>query len=124
MTALIYENETYQIVGACMAVHRELGFGFLEAVYQEALAIELKHRKIPHVRENVLTLYYKETKLQKLYIVDFICYNHIILEIKALSKLSIEHESQLLNYLKATNMKLGFLINFGEKSLKYKRLIK
>ena len=78
MTALIYENETYQIIGACIAVHRELGSGFLEAVYQEALEIEFKDRKIAHVRENALTLYYKETKLQKLYIVEFICYNHII----------------------------------------------
>ena len=123
MPALIYENETYQIIGACIAVHKELGSGFLEAVYQEALEIEFKNRKIPHVRENELTLYYKKIKLYKSYIVDFVCYDHIILEIKALSKLTSEHESQLLNYLKATNLKLGFLINFGEKSLKYKRFI-
>jgi len=123
MTALLYENESYQIIGACISVHKELGPGFLEAVYQEALGLELKNRKIPHVRENALTLYYKKTKLQKSYSVDFVCYSHIILEIKALSKITSEHESQLLNYLKATNLKLGFLINFGERSLKYKRLI-
>jgi GxxExxY protein len=123
MTDIIYEQESYQIIGACLAVYNELGPGFLEAVYQEALAIELKNRNIPHVCEKALQLYYKNVQLYKRYSVDFICYENIILELKALSKITTEHESQLLNYLKATYLKLGLLINFGEKSLKYKRLI-
>lgn len=124
MADIIYENESYQIIGACIEVHKELGYGFLEAVYQEALAIEFKNQKIPFEREKDLRLYYKNVQLNKRYKVDFICYNTIILEIKASSDLISEYESQLLNYLRATNLKLGILINFGQKSLKYKRLIK
>jgi GxxExxY protein len=124
MADIVYENESYQIIGACIEVHKELGYGFLEAVYQEALAIEFKNQKIPFEREKDLRLYYKNVQLNKRYKVDFICYNTIILEIKASSDLISEYESQLLNYLRATNLKLGILINFGQKSRKYKRLIK
>jgi GxxExxY protein len=123
MADIIYEKESFQIIGACIEVHKALGPGFLEAVYQEALAIEFKNQNIAHVREKNLKLYYKNVQLHKTYVVDFVCYDNIILEIKALSKLTSEHESQLINYLKATSLKLGILINFGEKSLKYKRLI-
>ena len=123
MAEIIYEKESYNIIGACISVHKELGNGFLEAVYQEALAIELRRYNIPFEKEKFLNIYYRNIKLKKKYVVDFVCYNEIILELKAVSKTTVEHDSQLLNYLKATGLKLGILINFGEKSLKYKRFV-
>jgi len=120
---IIHEEESYRIIGACLAVHNELGCGFLEAEYQEVLAIEFKNSGIPFEQEKPLSICFKGVQLNKKYIADFICYDKIILEIKALSSISSEHESQLLNYLKATGLKLGILINFGEKSLNYKRLL-
>lgn len=124
MPQIIYEKECYHIIGACFEVHKELGPGFWEAVYQEALTIEFLKRKIPYEKEKELRLYYKDVKLEKRYKVDFYCYEKIILEIKALSGFLSEHESQLINYLTATKLRLGILINFGERSLKYKRIIK
>jgi GxxExxY protein len=121
---LIYKNEVYQITGAAMEVHSELGCGFLEAVYQEALELEFQFRKIPYRREAKLDIYYKDILLKKYYEADFICYDKIIVELKALSGLTSEHESQLLNYLKATNLRVGVLINFGKQSLEYKRMVK
>ncbi len=123
MAEIIYEKESYKIIGACISVHKELGCGFLEAVYQEALALEFRNHGIPFEQEKSLDIYFKSIKLNKKYVADFICYNKIVLELKALSKITTEHDSQLLNYLKATGLKLGILVNFGEKSLKYKRLI-
>ena len=120
---LLLKDECYEIIGACMEVHRNLGGGFLEAVYQEALALELGHRGIPYNREKKLEITYKGTKLEKYYIADFICYDNIIVELKALNTLASEHEAQLLNYLKASGKRLGILVNFGEKSLKYKRMV-
>ena len=120
---LVYQDESYEIIGACMEVHRELGCGFLEAVYQEALAIEFSRRKIPFDQEMLLQINYKGQKLKKEYKADFICYNKIIIELKALSKLAPEHMAQTLNYLKITDHRLGLLINFGESSLKYKRIV-
>jgi GxxExxY protein len=106
-----------------MEVHRELGGGFLEAVYQEALSLEFNENSIPFLQEKMIDIYYKDKLLNKKYICDFICYNEIIIELKAVDKLKSEHTAQVLNYLKATNMKLGLLINFGGKSLEYKRLV-
>ncbi len=123
MVEIKYEIESYKITGAAFEVHKELGPGFLEAVYQEVLTIEFQNQKIPYEREKDLKLYYKNVQLQKRYKVDFVCYDNIIIEVKALSGLNSEHESQLLNYLRATNLRLGILINFGQKSLKYKRLV-
>lgn len=120
---IIYKSESYDIIGACMEVHRQLGCGFLEQVYQEALSIELKERAIPFVREKRLMINYKGHLLKKEYIADFVCFDKILLEIKALNKLKSEHLAQTLNYLKATDYKLGILINFGTTSLKYKRVI-
>jgi GxxExxY protein len=100
MADLIYKTEAYNIIGAAMTVHKELGCGFLEAVYQEALEIEFKNQGIPYVREASLTINYKGIKLQKTYQADFICYENIIVEIKALSGLNSEHDSQVLNYFK------------------------
>jgi len=121
---LLYKDEAYEIIGSCMEVHSQLGCGFLEAVYQEALEIEFQERTIPYQREVALKISYKGAVLKKEYVGDFICYNNIIVELKALSKLESVHESQVLNYLKATGFKLGILINFGEQSLKYKRIVK
>lgn len=106
-----------------MEVHKELGCGFLEAVYQEALAIEFDLQGIPYIREQQLNINYKGKRLSKYYVADFICYDKIVIEIKALNELNNQHISQTLNYLKATGMKLALLINFGEQSLKYKRII-
>ena len=120
---LIYKKESYLIIGACMEVHSELGPGFLEAVYQEALEIEFQKQNIPYEREKLLNIFYKGTKLKKHYSADFVCYDKIILETKAINELTGGHESQVLNYLKATKFKLGLLVNFGAESLEYKRLI-
>ena len=123
MSDFLYKQETFDIIGAAMEVHKELCCGFLEAVYQEALELEFQYRKIPYQREAKLNIYYKGQLLKKHYEADFICYNKIIVELKALSALTSEHEAQLLNYLKSTKLKVGLLINFGQNSLKYKRMV-
>ena len=123
MIEIILKDESYNIIGACMAVHRELCCGFLEAVYQEALEEEFKLRSIPYVREQLLTITYKGKLLSKKYQADFICYKNIIVELKALSELNTTHQSQLINYLKVTNIKLGLLVNFGRRSLETKRVV-
>ena len=119
----ILSDESYNIIGACMTVHRELGSGFLEAIYQEALAKELTLKDIPFIREQELQVLYKGEILNKRYIADFVCYGEIIVELKALSSLEPVHEAQLINYLKATNAKIGLLVNFGQISLQQKRVI-
>lgn len=120
---LLYKDECYKITGACMAVHRELGHGFLESVYQEALAIEFQQQGIPYVREKVLSLEYKGIELHSSFKADFICYDSVIVELKALSTITNEHRSQVINYLKATGLKMGLLVNFGCSSLEYQRLV-
>lgn len=114
---------SFNIIGACMEVHRELGCGFLEAVYHEALEIEFKHQQIPFERQISIPISYKGKLFDKYYIADFICYNKVILELKALSELTSQHEAQVINYLKATGIEIGLLINFGQTKLQYKRLI-
>jgi GxxExxY protein len=121
---IIYKEESYAIIKACMEVHNQLGNGFLEAVYQEALEYEFELQNIPAIREYPLQIKYKNKILKKEYIPDFICYNQIIVELKAVNELSSGHFSQMLNYLKATGAKLGLLINFGETSLIWKRIVK
>ena len=106
-----------------MEVHKELGPGFLEPVYQEALEIEFNKQNIPYQKEKELSIKYKNVILNKKYYADFVCFNKIIIELKALSGLTNDHKAQILNYLKATGFKLGILVNFGETSLKYKRLV-
>lgn len=120
---LIFKEEVYGVVGAAMEVHRALGAGFLEAVYQEALKIEFTERGIPFLKEAVLNVNYKGRVLDKKYVADFICFSEIIVELKAMDAIAPEHTAQVLNYLKATNKKLGLLINFGAPSLQYKRII-
>ena len=100
-----------------------MGNGYLEAVYQEALWLELDNANIPFEEQKELAIEYKRKPLRKKYIADFICYNSIIVEIKVLNKLTSEHESQLLNYLKTTKLRVGLLINFGSKNLEYKRMV-
>ena len=123
MIDLLYKSEVFRIIGIAMEVHNELGPGFLEAIYQEAMELEFKHQNIPYEREKPLNVYYKGSLLDKKYISDFICYDKLVIELKALSELNSEHESQLINYLKATKLRVGILINFGAQSLEYKRMI-
>ena len=118
-----HDPQTYAIIGAAMEIHRQLGHGFLEAVYQEAAVIEFPLRRIPFEREVSLPIKYKNILLSTHYRADFVCYSEIIIEFKALSRLSNVEEAQLLNYLKATGLKRGLLINFGVSSLQYKRLV-
>ena len=117
------DPQTYSVIGAAMEVHRQLGCGFLEAVYHEALVIELSLKSIPFEHEVMLPIEYKGQILNTSYRADFICYDSIILEIKALAKLSGREESQLLNYLKASGFERGLLINFGASRLEYKRMV-
>ncbi|WP_202976770.1 GxxExxY protein [Candidatus Oscillochloris fontis] len=117
------DPQTYAIIGAAMAVHRELGHGFLESVYQEALEIELTKQGIPFLREVSIPIYYKETLLKTTYRPDFICFDAVIVELKAIDTLSSKEEAQLLNYLKATKKQRGLLLNFGNKSLQHKRMV-
>jgi GxxExxY protein len=121
---IIYEKESYDIVGAAMEVHRQLGPGFLEAVYHEALCLEFANRNIPFENEVELPINYKGTTLIKKYIADIICYDKIILELKAVSEITSVHQAQVFNYLKATGFKLGILFNFSEESLYYQRIVK
>ena len=119
----IKDQETYKILGAAMAVHSELGHGFLEAIYHEALEQEFSLQDIPFSKEKKLPVYYKKHKLKTFYLPDFICYDSVIVEIKALQRLSNHEESQLINYLKASGLNRGLLINFGARQLQYKRLV-
>jgi len=119
---LIYPKESYAITGCLMAVHRELGCGFLEAVYQEALAREFREAGIPFSQEKNLTIYYKGAPLTKEYIADFVCYDKIIVELKAVSQINNVHKCQVRNYLKATGYELGIIANFGDVSLETARI--
>ena len=120
---ILYKDESFAIVGACMKVHRSLGAGFLEAVYEEALEREFQTLNIPFKTQVKLDLYYDNQKLKKQYRADFVCYDTIIVEIKSVSIIPTAFYAQLQNYLRCTNMELGLLINFGASSLIYKRMI-
>lgn len=113
MKELIFKEEVYVIVGAAMEVYCQLGRGFQEPVYQEALEIEFRRRNIPIEPQEEIVIYYKGEPLKKKYVADFICYGQIIIELKALDGLGGREVSQLLNYMKATRFNLGLLINFG-----------
>jgi GxxExxY protein len=117
------DPETFAIIGAAMEVHRELGHGFLEAVYQEALAIELTARDIPFQREVPLPVSYKGQKLACSYRADFVCYENVLVELKAISELTGADEAQVINEMKATGRQRALLFNFGAPSLEYKRRV-
>jgi GxxExxY protein len=112
-TNLLFKDESYKIVGACFEVYREKGCGFLEPVYQECMEIELRLQGILYVAQRPLSLEYKGTPLRSKYQPDFICFEKIVLELKAVTELTDEHRAQVQNYLKATGFKLGLLVNFG-----------
>ncbi len=120
---ILYKEESYKIIGRCFTVHTNLGVGFSELVYHEALMKEFDKYNIPYEHEAKIEIEYKNEKLEKKYYADFCCYDKILLEIKACSHINDEHVKQVLNYLAATKLKLGIIINFGEKSLTYKRVI-
>ncbi|WP_420321805.1 GxxExxY protein [Flagellimonas sp.] len=120
---VIYKQESYFIIGLCMDVYNELGKGFSEAVYADAFEIELKSNGVPYQREVKFDIIYKGNKLKHHYFADFVIENKIILELKAMEKLTNGHIKQTLNYLAASKIKLGLLINFGEDSLVYKRIV-
>ena len=115
-----YDQELYGIIGAAMEVQNELGMGFLELVYHDALNVELELRGIPYETEKPIAITYKGQPLERSYKADLVCFDTIVVELKSVEQLKAEHTAQLLNYLKATGMPMGILINFGEKPLRYK----
>ena len=119
---MLYKDETEKILKACINVHNELGNSFLEPVYQEALAIEFNLQGISYKKEVKLEITYKGHKLDKEYYADFICYDSIIVELKAVARLVNSHKAQVINYLSAINKNVGLLVNFGESSLKWQRI--
>lgn len=120
---LIMSTEGYRIIGAAMEVSNKLGCGFLEAVYQEALGIELTSSGVPHQQQKRIRIQYKGQPLSQVYIADFLCFDHIIVEVKAVKIVTTIEEAQILNYLKATNLQLGFILNFGLPKLQWERFV-
>ena len=115
------DEQTYAIIGAAMAVHREFGPGFLESAYGDALEIEFNNRSIPFEREKMIHIYYKGVPIKTYYQADFICYDNLIIELKTVDQILDIHRAQIIHYLKATNIKKGILINFKSNSLQYER---
>lgn len=123
MSKLLYKDKTYAIIGACMEVHRHLGHGLKETVYQDALEIELNLRGISFEREKRYEVVYKERVLRHYFVADFVCFDDIILELKAVGALHPEHERQTLNYMAIAKSPVGLLVNFGQQSMKYRRFV-
>lgn len=123
MNDILFKDEVYAIIGAAMEVHRQTGCGFAEPVYQECLELELADRNVPAEAQKEMKISYKGRLLKKIYIADFFAYGKIIIELKALDKLTPREEAQLINYLKASGLEVGVLINFGAQSLEWKRLV-
>ena len=123
MTDLLYKDESYKIIGRCMEVHNNLGKGFLEIVYKDALEYEFYKFGIPFEREKKYEVHYKDIILPHNFFADFVVYNKIILEIKCMNGIADEHIAQTINYLKVSDNKLGLIINFGYTSLQYKRIV-
>jgi GxxExxY protein len=121
---LLHEAETYKMLGACFEVYKGMGRGFLEGVYQECLEIEFAHRGIPFASRHKLPIFYKGRTLTQFYKADFVCYDKIIVEVKAVSRLINEHRAQAIHYLKATGLRLAILVNFSAApELEYERLV-
>ena len=123
MAEIIFKEESYKIIGSCMTVHRKLGYGFLENVYQEAVARQFDIDGIPFKQEKLINVYYDDEKLDKYFKADFLCYDKIVVELKAKPFIHQDNIDQVKNYLKSTKLQLGLLVNFGEKSLTYKRIL-
>lgn len=123
MNDILFKNESYKIIGICMEVHKLLGKGFLEIVYKDVLEYEFAINNIPYEREKEFAIQYKSKILPHKYYVDFVLYNNIILEVKAVNGIIDEFIKQTLNYLAVSKCKLGLIVNFGEESLKYKRVV-
>lgn len=124
MSDFLHKDKTYKIIGACFEVYREKGCGFLEPVYQECMEIELGLQKIPFIPKKSLRLEYKGYPLQHTYEPDLLCFDKIVVELKAVSALADEHRAQLLNYLNATGREVGLLVNFGHfPGLEYERMV-
>ena len=124
MTELVHERETYEILGACFEVYKEKGCGFLEGVYQDSLEIELALRGVAARALVPIPLSYKERPLKRHYEADFVCFDKVLLELKAVSKLTDEHRAQVQNYLHATGLKVGLLVNFGHfPKVEYERFV-
>lgn len=123
MATIFFKEESYRIIGLCMDVHRELGPGFKEAVYKDALEYELKEANVPYQRERGFKIPYKKIVLQRRFYADFVLFDKIILEAKATSMLVNSFVGQTLNYLKASELHLAILVNFGQTSLEYKRIV-
>lgn len=123
-TEIIFKEESFKIIGACFEVYNQMGHGFLEAVYQECLALEFMHQGVPFIQQPHLNLAYKGQSLKQAYQPDFLCFDEIIVEIKAAKILIDEHRAQTINYLKATGKKLALLVNFGHyPKLDYERFL-
>lgn len=123
MTELIYKEEAYQIIGVCMDVHKILGGGFLEIVYKDAIEYEFRKLKIPYQREKEYDICYKEIVLPHKYYADFVVFDKIILEVKAVEGIVDEFIKQTINYLAVSKCKLGLIVNFGKDKLTYKRIV-
>jgi GxxExxY protein len=123
MTELKFKEEVYAIIGAAMEVHREKGCGFSEPVYQECMEIELADRNVPAEAQKEMKISHKGRLLKKTHMADFVAYGKMIVELKALDKLTSREESQVINYLKSSGLEVGVLINFGAHSLEWKRIV-
>lgn len=125
MTEIIHKKESYAIMGACFEVYNSKGSGFLEPVYQECLAIEFEHQHIPAIPKTILTPSYRDRTFTQAYQADFVCYQKIVVDLKACANLIDGHRAHSLNYLQATGFELGLLINFGHyPKLEYERIAK
>lgn len=122
-STIIYKEESYKIIGVCMEIHNNLGSGFLEIVYKDALEYEFRKADIQYEREKEYEVIYKDIILPHKFYADFVVFDKIILEIKGISGIADEHIAQTINYLKVSGCKLGLIVNFGELSLKYKRIV-
>jgi GxxExxY protein len=123
MSTIVLKDESYKIIGICMDVHRELGMGFKEAVYKEALELEFNNQSIPYEREKLFRIEYKGKVLKHKYPADFIVFNQLILEVKATSFIVDSFVAQTINYLKASGLSLGIIANFGQRSFVHKRIV-
>ncbi len=123
MTEIIYKEESFRIIGLCMEVHNNLGKGFLEIVYKDAIEYEFRKNNIPFEREKEYEVNYKDIILLHKFYADFVLFDKIILEVKGMAGIAEEHIAQTLNYLKVSGCKLGLIVNFGELSLQYKRVV-